>query len=53
MRRDGRTVDVRRPTSIDEALADCLDAIADPLVMVTPTNELFVDLLSTLKRAAS
>ena len=42
-------MDVRRPATIEQALQDCIDAIAArERIAVVPTHELLVDMLSIL-----
>lgn len=44
------STDVRRPRSIEEALADCQEALGNEEIDVVPTKELFVDMLTILAK---
>ncbi len=42
--------ELRHPKTIEEAIVDCSDAIADPNVKVIPTNELMLEMVTLLAK---
>jgi hypothetical protein len=41
---------IRYPKSIEEALQDCIESLGDDTIAVTPTKELFIDMLTVLAK---
>jgi hypothetical protein len=42
--------DIRRPTTIERAIIDCQEAIANDHVAVIPTNHLMLEMLTLLAK---
>lgn len=42
--------EVRYPKTIEQALSDTIDSLIDETIAITPTKELFVDMLTILAK---